>query len=647
MMIEPVDTILDALSRNGPVRKVAGGHMARCPAHEDRNPSLSITAGADTRVLLKCHAGCTTEAIVTALGLTMRDLMPPRPDTERRIAATYDYHLPDGTLTRQSVRFDPKDFRQRRPDGNGGWVWNTKGTPDVLYHLPQIIAAIANGDTVWIVEGEKDADTLTAQGVTATTNPQGAGKWKPAYTEQLHGAEVVIVADADDPGRAHARAVADAIAATSDVQAIVEPAHGKDATDHIHAGGTLATFRPLTTNDLPKQEPNGHGPTHDIAGVTRIDVPALLATAPPEHAWIWDGYIERRTLTVIHGDGGTGKSILAGHLARAIIDGGTCLGRPTTPSNVLVVDAENPLDEIHRRLHRLDMRSVAVDRFAYYRAAEAILTPAGDAIDVDRLVALILREHAGVVILDSQRGLWAGDEREAVEIRVLYRRLQATAEEYDCAVIVIHHDRRTGSYSGSSDVNNAADTRLHLERPNPEKPERVLHHAKARSSAELAPVEYTFTVDASLAPHGGLFTFSLPREPVTDTTRVRDALTGDWSTSPEVAGRAHVQKNQAVLEALWTLTRDGFAEYAEGPEGRRKTAKCWRRRSHAAMSPRFPGQLGAVAAGDVDRTAPTGGHPAPLRGGVPSGAVGHDRTAPTETTPGQYGHNPHNEEPFE
>lgn len=630
-----IDTVLDALES---FRKSGDGFIARCPAHQDRNPSLSITEGVDGRVLVKCHAGCTTEAIVTALHLSMRDLMPPRAERERHIVATYDYTDADGTLVYQVVRFDPKDFRQRRPDGNGDWIWNLRGVDRVLYHLPDVQAAIAAGDTIWIAEGEKDADTLRAQGVTATTNPQGAGKWNPAYTRQLHGAEVVIVADADDPGRAHARAVENALHDVATVQAVVEPAHGKDATTHIASGGTLATLRPLTTTDLPKQEPNGSGPTHDVAGVTRIDVPALLATAPPDHAWIWDGYIERRTLTVLHGDGGTGKSILAGHLARAIIDGGTCLGRPTTPSNVLIVDAENPLDEIHRRLHRLDMASVAVDRFAYYRAAEAILTPAGDAIDVDRLVALILREHAGVVILDSQRGLWAGDEREAVEIRVLYRRLQATAEEYDCAVIVIHHDRRTGSYSGSSDVNNAADTRLHLERPNPEKPERVLHHAKARSSAELAPVEYTFTVDASLAPHGGLFTFSLPREPVTDTTRVRDALTDQWSTSPEIAGRAHVQKNQAVLEALWTLTRDGFAEYAEGPEGRRKTAKCWRRRSHAAMSPRFPGQLGAVGGGVHDRTAPTEG-PISLDMGPPGQS---ERSG--APTPGAV---PDNEEPFE
>src|SRR4249919_950852 len=152
-----------------PARKVAGGYMVRCPAHQDRNPSLSVTEGADGRVLLTCHAQCATDDIVAALGLTMRDLMPPRPERDRHIVATYDYVDTAGALLYQVVRFDPKDFRQRRPDGNGGWVWNLRGVDRVLYHLPAVQAAIDAGDTIWIAEGEKDADALRAQGVTATT----------------------------------------------------------------------------------------------------------------------------------------------------------------------------------------------------------------------------------------------------------------------------------------------------------------------------------------------------------------------------------------------------------------------------------------------------------------------------------------------
>jgi CHC2 zinc finger len=55
-------------------RRSGAGWVARCPAHNDRSPSLSISEGRDGRVLLWCFAGCPPESIVTALGMTMRDL---------------------------------------------------------------------------------------------------------------------------------------------------------------------------------------------------------------------------------------------------------------------------------------------------------------------------------------------------------------------------------------------------------------------------------------------------------------------------------------------------------------------------------------------------------------------------------------------
>ncbi len=317
--------------------------------------------------------------------------------------------------------------------------------------------------------------------------------------------------------------------------------------------------------------PNGNtNPPPTIRGadaLTQLDVQALLAAPPPEHEWVWDGYIERRTVTVLHGDGGTGKSILAGHLARAITTGGQCLGRPTIQGNVVIIDAENHLAEIARRLHALDFHNSPTTRFAYYRASDPILG-ATDRIDVDLLTHVLEVHQANVCILDSQRGVWAGDEKEAIEIRPLYRALQAMAEALDCAVIIIHHDRRMGGYSGSSDIHNAADTRLHLERPDPEKPERILHHAKARSSAELPSASYTFTFDQAT----GYFTFTQPREPVTEAMTILTALDDDdWRTYPEVADRAGMRQADAKMH-LWQLVREGKVQTLQGPPGRSRRA---------------------------------------------------------------------------
>lgn len=122
--------ILDKLQS---VRQNGSGWTALCPAHEDRRSSLSISVGDDGRTLVHCHAGCTPEAIVAAVGLTMRDLAPPsnghagngRPE----IVATYDYRDEDGRLLYQVCRFHPKDFRQRKPKDGGGWDWKLNNLP--------------------------------------------------------------------------------------------------------------------------------------------------------------------------------------------------------------------------------------------------------------------------------------------------------------------------------------------------------------------------------------------------------------------------------------------------------------------------------------------------------------------------------------
>jgi hypothetical protein len=124
------------------------------------------------------------------------------------IAATYNYEDENHELLFQVVRFEPKDFRQRRPDGKGGWSWSLSGARRVLYQLPLLDYPIRRGDTIYVVEGEKDVHVLMDRGLTATCNPGGAGKWRSEYSETLRAANLVIIADNDDAGRAHALQVA-------------------------------------------------------------------------------------------------------------------------------------------------------------------------------------------------------------------------------------------------------------------------------------------------------------------------------------------------------------------------------------------------------------------------------------------------------
>jgi hypothetical protein len=167
------------------------------------------------------------------------------------IAGEYSYRDENGNLLFQVVRFAPKGFRQRRREG-GAWVWNLKGVRRVLYNLPAVIAAVKRGVTIHIVEGEKDADALRQIGLIATTNPNGAGKWRSEYNEVLRDADVVLIGDNDDAGRDHVNDVGHALVGIAKRIRVLDLAghwpqcpQSGDVSDFIKAGGTaeqLATW---------------------------------------------------------------------------------------------------------------------------------------------------------------------------------------------------------------------------------------------------------------------------------------------------------------------------------------------------------------------------------------------------------------------
>ena len=229
----PFHRVLETLG-DRVVKRSESTAQSRCPAHDDKSPSLSVSAGDDGRVLLCCHAGCTIEDVCRALGMDTRDLFP-RPNAKRTIVETYDYKHGDGKLLFQSVRYDPKDFRQRRPDDNGGWIWDLNGASLVPYRLPELTSADP-AESVFIVEGERDVETLRDLGLLATCNPMGAGKWREDFNEHLRDRAVVVCEDNDSAGHDHARNVAEQLHGTAkSVRIVTLPNldHHGDVTDWI------------------------------------------------------------------------------------------------------------------------------------------------------------------------------------------------------------------------------------------------------------------------------------------------------------------------------------------------------------------------------------------------------------------------------
>lgn len=236
------------ISQLPPGKKTSRGSiLTNCPSHNDRNPSLEVWENLDGSTGLKCYAGCSTEQVLAAIGLKKCDLFPARPGRaasnkpRRRIVNVYDYHDENGNLLFQTVRYLPKGFNQRRPDGKGGYIWNMEGIEPVPYGLPGLIRAVKSGETIFIPEGEKDCDNLAALGLTATTNAMGAGKWRGTYNQYFAGAKVIILPDNDEVGRKHAEQVASSLHGVAKSVKVLElPGlpHKGDISDWLQAGHT-------------------------------------------------------------------------------------------------------------------------------------------------------------------------------------------------------------------------------------------------------------------------------------------------------------------------------------------------------------------------------------------------------------------------
>ena len=238
-------TIHEFLSRLQRVKKQKDGWVASCPSHEDKTPSLSVKEGTDG-IVLKCHAGCSVESIVAALHVELADLFPT--DTKsppKTIQDTYDYRDEDRAILFQSVRFVPKDFKQRRQNGTGGWIWNLNGVRLVVYRLPELKDQPA---ILWC-EGEKDVKAAVALGIPATCNPMGAGKWRAEYAQQLvqQGVQrVAVIPDNDTSGIDHAGLVAGGLHAAGLAVRLLQPLPGSppkgDLSDYLASGHDKAAL---------------------------------------------------------------------------------------------------------------------------------------------------------------------------------------------------------------------------------------------------------------------------------------------------------------------------------------------------------------------------------------------------------------------
>jgi len=280
-----------------------------------------------------------------------------------------------------------------------------------------------------------------------------------------------------------------------EVQSIAESAVSYEPASASHVD-TLALLR-------SRQASRDHDDEPVLAEYAKhLDTRLLVTTNPPRIDWIWEGFLAPGTLSMLHGEGGLGKSWIALKIAEQMLldQPGRLFDKPITQGSVIILDGENAEVQIHSRINHTQ---IAEDSpLHYYVVTDAIL---GLEELTDAYIQHLITQHEPrLIIIDSQRALWSGDEKEQAEAGRMLRRFARSIETYDCAFLIIHHDNRGGDYSGSSDINAAVSgCRLHLKRhTDKDKPHaRILTQPKNRIAAEMPRQEFVLDITQLPATH--------------------------------------------------------------------------------------------------------------------------------------------------
>ncbi|HVL83595.1 MAG TPA: AAA family ATPase [Pseudonocardia sp.] len=432
-----------------------GSWRGRCPIHQGKTrTSLSVRhhvpRGSDRgRAQLRCWAGCDERDVLALVGLTLADLYddPPPPTPGATVAREHLYLGGDGSLVGVVRRTEPKSFRPATPSPAG---WRARSSDDLKrlpYRLPAVVAAVASGGTVYIAEGERDADALAAVGVVATCNAGGAGKWTPDHAHWLKGADVVVCRDRDDAGRRHADTVIATLHGVAATVRLVEPVEGKDVTEHLAAGRSVDDLVPVDIHAEPVEHPTP---------ARRLRVTRASAIRARRLTWLWDRRIVLGGLTLLAGREGLGKSTIAvdltAQVTRGVLDGEF----KGEPRSVVYVNSEDARD--YTIVPRLAAAGADMDRVIFVDAVtpapegELVESPLVLPYDVERL-ADVVREHAAaLVVLDAATSV-IDSRLDGDRDRQMRQGLEGIArgigEATGCGVLgIVHFGKRESADTG-------------------------------------------------------------------------------------------------------------------------------------------------------------------------------------------------------
>lgn len=434
---------------------------------------------------------------------------------EQRLKERSDRSAPVAQPTKRQIFYDYRDargavayrverrgksavppFLQHGPDGNGGFHSARgcmQGVARLPYRLPELLAAPRDA-IVFVVEGEKDADRLAGEGLIATTNSGGAGKFGSELVRYFSGRRVVVLPDNDEPGEAHARDIAEKLTGTASAVAIVRLpglAPKGDVSDWFAAGGTAAEL--VETFAKPALEQPATAPET----LPLIDIAQWIEADPEPRRFAVERFMPVGEVTLFTGPGGVGKSQFAQQLATCYSVGAPILGLATAGGTALYVTAEDDDRELHwRQAHICRATGIAMTDLAgrmFPITLRGRLNNELATFDHEGRVsasptfsllrATIERTKASLVILDNVAHMFAGNENDRGQVTAFANLLALLCRDHGCSVVLIGHPNKVGDdYSGSTAWLNAVRSQITLKRPEGEQvdpDERVLTLGKA------------------------------------------------------------------------------------------------------------------------------------------------------------------------
>lgn len=470
MIIDDVIRLVE--SKTGrTVKKSGHGYIACCPAHEDSSPSLSISQGDEGRVLVNCFSGCTFEAICSSIGIKISELFAEKRfglNAEARKRVVYPYHDQEGEILFSKIRIEPgfdgraKSFYWERLNEHGVIVKNLEGCRKVLYRLPELMQAIEESRTVFLVEGEKDADKLRGYGLTASTAPESL-KWHEDFTAVLKNADAVILYDMDKTGFERKELLCKSLYGkvkrlrVVDLPGLVyQESHGRDVSDWLAEGNTTTQFLEIVS------KASDYAPPHAKGKVRAVTIDEFLEMKLSKREMLLAPFLPSQGLCLLYAKRGVGKTHVALGIAYAVATGGTFLKwHAPSPKEVLYIDGEMPAIAMQERLKRIstseclkpsnpsslrlitpDLQEGAMPNLSTKEGREALeeLIQGADLIIVDNISTLF---RSGI---ENEAESWQPAQDWALELR---RRGKS--------ILFVHHASKNGQQRGTSKREDTLD----------------------------------------------------------------------------------------------------------------------------------------------------------------------------------------------